>query len=110
MPDEVIVPLRWIGMIADSVSCDISATTGVHTASEAIKLFMVGATTVQVCSTLYKNGMEYLKTIVQDLVNWMKSHNYNSIDEIRGILKSKSTEEQKLFSRTQYMKHYSKQE
>lgn len=109
-PDEVIVPLRWIGMIADSVSCDISATTGVHTASEAIKLFMVGATTVQICSTLYKNGIDYLKTIVQDLVNWMKSHNYNSIDEIRGILKSKSTEEQKLFSRTQYMKHYSKQE
>ncbi|UCH13792.1 MAG: dihydroorotate dehydrogenase-like protein [Bacteroidales bacterium] len=109
-PDEVIVPLRWIGMIADSVSCDISATTGVHTAVEAIKLFMVGATTVQICSTLYKNGIDYLKNIVQDLANWMKDHNYNSIDQIRGILKSKSTEEQKLFSRTQYMRHYSKQE
>lgn len=107
-PDEVIIPLRWIGMLADNVSCDISATTGVHSAREAIKLLMVGATTVQLCSTLYKNGVDYLKTFMQDLTNWMKSHDYNTVNEIRGILKSKSTEEQKLFSRTQYMRHYSK--
>jgi dihydroorotate dehydrogenase (fumarate) len=106
--DEVIVPLRWIGMLADNVSCDISASTGVHTAREAIKLLMVGATTVQICSTLYKNGIDYLKTLIQDLTNWMDSHGYKNINEIRGVLKSKSMEEQKLFSRTQYMKHYSK--
>ncbi len=107
-PEEVIVPLRWIGMLADNVTCDISASTGVHTAREAIKLFMAGATTIQVCSTLYKNGIVYLKTFIKDLSDWLGSHNYSSISDIRGILKSKSNEEQKLFSRTQYMKHYSK--
>ncbi len=107
-PEEVIVPLRWIGMLADNVTCDISASTGVHTAREAIKLFMAGATTIQVCSTLYKNGIVYLKTFIKDLSDWLGSHNYRSISDIRGILKSKSTEEQKLFSRTQYMRHYSK--
>jgi dihydroorotate dehydrogenase (fumarate) len=106
-PQEANIPLRWIGMLSDNVSCDISATTGVHTAKEAIKLLMAGATTVQVCSTLYKNGIEYLKTFLEDLESWMKSHNHSSINEIRGILSSKSKEEQKLFSRTQYMKHYS---
>jgi dihydroorotate dehydrogenase (fumarate) len=107
-PEEVIVPLRWIGMLADNISCDISATTGIHTAREALKLFMAGATTIQVCSTLYKNGIVYLKTFIKDLSDWLGSHNYSSISDIRGILKSKSTEEQKLFSRTQYMRHYSK--
>jgi dihydroorotate dehydrogenase (fumarate) len=106
-PQEANVPLRWIGMMADNVSCDISATTGVHTAKEAIKLIMAGATTVQVCSTLYKNGIEYLKTLLEDLESWMESHNHSNINEIRGILSSKSEEEQKLFSRTQYMKYYS---
>jgi len=80
----------------------------VHSAREALKLLMVGATTVQLCSTLYKNGIDYLKTFLQDLANWMKSHDYETVNEIRGILKSKTAEEQKLFSRTQYMRHYSK--
>jgi dihydroorotate dehydrogenase (fumarate) len=106
-PQEANIPLRWIGMLAGSVSCDISATTGIHTAKEAIKLIMAGATTVQVCSTLYKNGIEYLKTLLEDLESWMESHNHSNINEIRGILSSKSKEEQKLFSRTQYMKYYS---
>jgi len=68
---------------------------------------MAGAATVQVCSTLYKNGIDYLKTFLEDLKSWMKSHSYSSINEIRGLLTSKSKEEQKLFSRTQYMKYYS---
>ena len=106
-PDDVNVPLRWIGILAGNVSCDISATTGIHTAREAVKLFMAGAKTVQLCSTLYKNGIDYLKTFLQDLKSWLKKHNYNNINEIRGLLTSKSTEEQKLFSRTQYMKYYS---
>ncbi len=106
-PDEVNIPLRWIGILADNVSCDISATTGIHTARDAVKLFMAGATTIQVCSTLYKNGIDYLKTFLEDLKSWMKSHNYSNINEIRGLLTSKSKEEQKLFSRTQYMKYYS---
>ena len=107
LPDEASIPLRWIGILADNVSCDISATTGIHTAKDALKLLMVGATTVQVCSTLYKNGIDYLGTLLEDLESWMESHNHSSINEIRGILSSKSKEEQKLFSRTQYMKYYS---
>jgi dihydroorotate dehydrogenase (fumarate) len=106
-PDEASIPLRWIGILADSISCDISATTGIHTAKDALKLLMAGATTVQVCSTLYKNGVEYLKTFLEEMGSWMESHNHHSINEIRGILSSKSKEEQKLLSRTQYMKYYS---
>ena len=107
LPDEASIPLRWIGILADNVSCDISATTGIHTAKDALKLLMVGATTVQVCSTLYKNGIDYLGTLLEDMESWMESHNHSNINEIRGILSSKSKEEQKLFSRTQYMKYYS---
>ncbi len=106
-PDEASIPLRWIGILADNVSCDISATTGIHTAKDALKLLMAGATTIQVCSTLYKNGIDYLGTLLEEMKSWMKSHNHSNINEIRGILSSRSKEEQKLFSRTQYMKYYS---
>lgn len=106
-PDEINIPLRWIGILAGNLTCDLSATTGIHTAKEAVKLFMAGAKTVQICSTLYKNSIDYLKTFMQDLKDWMNKHNFNSINDIRGLLTSKSAEEQKLFSRTQYMKYYS---
>ncbi|MCK7529718.1 MAG: hypothetical protein MZV63_00985 [Marinilabiliales bacterium] len=54
-PVEQRYVLRWVGMLsAQDTKMDISATTGVYTGEDAIKYLLAGATTVQVCSALYK--------------------------------------------------------
>ncbi len=105
-PDEITIPLRWIGLVADLVSCDISGTTGVHDGNGAIKLILAGATTVQVCSALYKNGVEYISTILDQIETWMAHRGYGHIDEIRGKLMAKTDEDRENLGRTQFMKYY----
>ncbi|NOY76297.1 MAG: dihydroorotate dehydrogenase-like protein, partial [Calditrichaeota bacterium] len=54
-PNEMNLPLRWISILAGRISCDLSATTGIHDAEGLIKQLLAGATTVQVVSTLFLN-------------------------------------------------------
>jgi len=105
-PDEITVPIRWIGLLSELIECDISGTTGVHDGNGVVKLVVAGATTVQVCSALYVNGLEYIGTIVNQVDNWLSAHDYKSLEEIRGLLGSKSPAERKVFGRAQFMKYY----
>lgn len=105
-PDEVTIPLRWIGMVSDQVECDLAASTGVYDGKSVIKLLMAGATAVQVCSALYKNGVEHIKGIVDEVDAWVESSEYDSIEALRGSMASKTDEERKVFGRAQFMKRY----
>ncbi len=109
-PDEITVPVRWIGLLPELVECDISATTGVHDGNGVIKLVLVGATTVQVCSALYINGLDYIGKIVSQADAWLDGHGYKRVDDIRGLLGPKSEEERKVFGRAQFMKYYTLKE
>lgn len=105
-PDEITVPIRWIGLLSELIECDISGATGVHDGNGVVKLVVAGATTVQVCSALYINGLEYIGTIVNQADNWLSAHGYKALEEIRGLLGSKSHAERKVFGRAQFMKYY----
>jgi dihydroorotate dehydrogenase (fumarate) len=55
-------------------------------------------------STVYRNGLSQIKTITQELGEWMDSKNYKSIDEFRGKLsKSKLTSNPFIYKRAQYV-------
>ena len=103
-PEEFTLPLRWIGFAAQNLSCDVSASTGVHDAETMLKMLMVGATTVQVCSTLYRNGPGYIKELLTELCSWLDENGYTSVDEIRGLALRNSQAEQALLTRMQYVK------
>ncbi len=71
---------------AQDIKIDISASTGVHSGADALKYLLAGAHTVQVCSVLYKNGIKYLKTMNQQIEEWMDAKGFKSISEFRGKL------------------------
>ena len=91
--------------MVNRVSCDLSASTGVHDGSAVIKQLLVGAKTVQLCSTLYKNGNKQIGTILGELENWMAEHDYSTIDEFRGKMSQSKTFDPKVFERVQFMKY-----
>lgn len=104
-PLELAIPLRWIAILSGDIKCDISATTGIHDADGVIKQLLAGATTTQICSTLYLNGSEQISKIIEDLTKWMEKKNYKSIADFRGNFSIKKNENPAMFFRGQYMKH-----
>lgn len=102
-PEEMGQPLRFISLVAPKVKCSIAGNTGVHDAAGAIKMLMVGASAVQVCSTLYKNGIGYIDTMVHDLSRWMSSKGYDHIDQFKGNI-IKYQENALAFERLQFLK------
>jgi dihydroorotate dehydrogenase (fumarate) len=105
-PEEIALPLRWISIMADRVQCDLSASTGIHSAEALIKQLLAGADTVQLASVLYKKGPEYLKTIISDLQSWMEKHEYTSLADFRGTLSQAKSKDPAAFERVQFMKHF----
>jgi dihydroorotate dehydrogenase (fumarate) len=100
--------LRWIGMAsAQDIKIDISASTGVHTGQDAIKYLLAGADTVQVCSVLYNKGIPYIKTMNQQISDWMTLKKFKRIDDFRGRLNYLNYEKPAVFERTQFMKYFS---
>ena len=98
--------LRWIGMMANRVNSDLSASTGVHDWQTVVKMLLVGATTVQVVSALYKDGFSSLTNMIRHLENWMESNGYESIADFRGKLSTDNTTNLAEFERVQFMRNF----
>ncbi len=103
-PEELSVPMRWIAlMTGNNLACDIAASTGVHDYEGVVKQILVGAKAVQLCSTLYINGIDVISRIESDLRTWMEKHQFKSLDDFRGKSLEKQTTDAS-FERVQYMK------
>ena len=98
--------LRWIALMYNNVSCSLSATSGVATGNDVIKMLLAGADTVQVATALYNNGIGHLKTIHDELRAWMEKHKYNSIEEFKGKMSFNNIENPEAYLRIQFMKHF----
>lgn len=107
-PEEKRDVLRWIAM-ASSLNhrISLSASTGVHDGGDLIKYLLAGADTVQMCSILYKNGHEYIKDVLDEVVSWMKEKNFKSIDEFRAKLDYENFADAGKYERAQFMKYFS---
>jgi dihydroorotate dehydrogenase (fumarate) len=107
-PSEIRNSLRWVGILSDQVEkIDISASTGVHDGQGVIKQILAGAKTVQVCSVLYKKGVEQLPVIIHDLQTWMERHHYKNPEDFRGKLNYRNIPDPTVYERSQFMKYFS---
>lgn len=103
--------LRWIAIASDKVSkIDISASTGVHNGEGLVKMLLAGANSVQVCSTVYKNGHAHLKSLISYLEEWMDKRGYKSISDFRGMMNYGKVGDPDVYERSQFMKYYSSHE
>lgn len=104
--DEYLTTLRWVGLLSEYLGCDIVASTGIHNSETIVKQLLVGASAVQVASTLYKNGIEYITELNKGLSSWMDKHNFATIDQFRGKLSKTNIEQPAAYERVQFMKHF----
>jgi dihydroorotate dehydrogenase (fumarate) len=103
-PDEISVPLRWIALLSGRVKCDLAASTGVHDGAGVIKQLLAGAAVVQICSTLYVNGLEQVGRMLGQLEEWLKRHDFESTDQMRGKMSQMESDRPELYERLQYIR------
>lgn len=106
-PADISHTLRWIGIVANKINCSLAATTGVHDGAGLVKMLLAGADVVQVASTLYHNEFDILTEMVDFLNNWMEQHEFETIDEFRGMLSQESIGNPAAYERVQFMKYFS---
>ena len=110
-PEDKRNVMRYIAMAsAQDIKIDISASTGVHSGDDAIKYLLAGADSVQVCSVLYKKGLSYLRTMNNQIIDWMKKNNFSEIKDFRGTLNYHNYEKPAVFERSQFMKYFSSED
>jgi dihydroorotate dehydrogenase (fumarate) len=109
-PEEIRLPLRWIAMLSERITCDIAASTGVHDGEGLVKVLLTGAHAAQVCSTLYLNGMGRIGEMLDFLEKYMTRHGAASLQDIRGKMSMRKTENPAAFERIQFMKYFSEME
>ncbi len=105
-PEDIYNTLRWIAILSKKMRCDLSASTGVYTSDDVVKMLLAGATSVQVVSCLYKNGIESLRQLNEGLQRWMEKKGYDSIAKFRGKLAVQPTDKASVAMRTQFMKYF----
>ncbi len=97
------IALRFAGLLYGEVRAQVCANTGIFTGEDVISMIMAGADTVQVVSTIYKNGIGQIGTILTEVETWMKKKNYKSLDEFRGKLSKKTLRDPFTYKRAQYV-------
>lgn len=105
-PSDLTTSLRWISIMADRVSCDLAASTGVHDGAALIKQILAGANAVQVVSALYKNKKGYIQTMLKDLEEWMENKGFESLSDFRGKLSQAKSDNPAAYERVQFMRYF----
>ncbi len=95
--------LRWTALMSDEIACDICASTGIHSGETIVKQLLAGASSVQVCSAVIKNGFKKINQMLGEVETWMESKQYTCIPAFQGKLAQERMEDPGAWERTQYM-------
>ncbi|TSA41216.1 MAG: dihydroorotate dehydrogenase-like protein [Verrucomicrobiales bacterium] len=103
-PMAMRVPLRWIAILRDQVGLSLAATSGIHRATDAIKMLMAGADVTMMCSALLRHGVKHITTVENEIRAWMEEHEYESVQQLQGSMSQKNCPDPAAFERAQYMR------
>jgi len=102
-PEELRLPLRWIGILREHLSMSIAGSTGVHSGFDAAKLILAGADVAMSTSALLHHGPAHLRTIEAQLCDWMDEHDYQSVSQMRGAVASHAASDPAAYERANYI-------
>jgi dihydroorotate dehydrogenase (fumarate) len=96
--------LRFAGLLHGKLESSICASNGIHTGEDAIEVLLAGADVFQAVSTLYRNRVDVIGTILKDVEAWMDRKGYADLDAFRGKLSVEKTPDKWTYRRAQYVK------
>lgn len=105
--EEYIKNIRWTALASSLVKgIDISAATGIHNGTGALKHILAGAGTIQICSVLYKQGASAIEEILGDITLFMDKQGFKKISDFKGMLNYSSIDDPEKFERVQFIRSF----
>jgi dihydroorotate dehydrogenase (fumarate) len=104
-PHDYVLPLRWTGILSGITTCDLAATTGIHTSQTALKFILAGASAVQIASAIYHEGPSLITRMNQEISEWMDQKGFETLLDFQGSLSQKTSSVQ-AWERVQFMKYF----
>jgi dihydroorotate dehydrogenase (fumarate) len=98
------LPLRYAGLLHGKIKADVCASTGIMTGADVVKMVLAGASSVQVVTGLYRQGVKSIRTMLDEVSRWMDAHSYATIEAFRGKLSAKNAKDPWAYTRAQYAK------
>jgi len=101
--EELRLPLRWIAILYKQLPASLAASTGVHTAADAVKVLMAGADVAMMTSALLRHGPEHLTTVEAGLRDWLEGRGMPSVELLRGLRSQRSVGDPTAWERANYI-------
>jgi dihydroorotate dehydrogenase (fumarate) len=101
-PMAMRLPMRWIALLYGRIGANLAATSGIHHGVDALKMLMAGADVTMLCSVLLRRGIDHIRVIEREMQEWMEEHEYESVEQIKGIMSQKNCADPTVFERAQY--------
>ena len=95
--------LRYAGLLHGRLQASIASNTGIQDGEDLISALLAGADVAQVVSTVYRNGTDQISRMLEELENWMKEKNYQSLDDFHGKMAHSRITEPFAYKRGQYV-------
>lgn len=102
-PDELRLPLRWIGIVREHVGISLAGSTGVHSGEDAVKLLLAGADAVMTTSAVLRRGPAHLARMEEELRAWMAEHEYETVEQLRGAVRREAAVDPGAYERANYI-------
>jgi dihydroorotate dehydrogenase (fumarate) len=101
---ELRLALRWIAILHRRHRVSLAASTGVHTATDVLKVLLAGADVAMMTSALLRNGPDHLRPLETQVRDWMDRHGHETLDQLRGRLSQRSVPDPAAFERANYVR------
>ena len=101
---ELLTRLHWLAILYGHVApATLAVTGGVHTAVDVIKSVMCGAAGVQLTSALLEHGPQHISYLLQEVVEWLETHEYESLEQMIGSMSLRRCPDPQAYERTNYI-------
>jgi dihydroorotate dehydrogenase (fumarate) len=101
-PMAMRLPMRWIALLYGRIGANLAATSGIHHGVDALKMIMAGADVTMLCSVLLRYGIDHIRVLEYEMREWLEEHDYESVEQLKGIMSQKNCPNPTAFERAQY--------
>jgi len=103
-PMAMRLPMRWIAMLYGRIGGNLAATSGIHRATDALKMLMAGADVTMLCSVLLRRGIDHIRVLEREMREWMEQHEYESVEQLKGSMSQMNCPDPEAFKRAPHMR------
>jgi dihydroorotate dehydrogenase (fumarate) len=102
-PSDLALRLRWLALLAGRGRLTFAVSGGVMDGVDAVKAVMAGADAVQMVSALMARQPDYLRTVRQQMAQFLEEHGHASLRSIHGCMSLQGAPDAGVHERAYYM-------